>query len=164
MTDEAAALIAALDLRPHREGGYFRETWGAAATVATAGGPRPLANSIYYLLTRDSPIGAFHRNAADITHFFHRGGPIVYSLISPAGVWQEFVLGPDLAAGQRLAFTCPGGWWKSSHLPGSAALGLISEIVAPGFAYADHTLADPALFGRLFPELADRWAPYVGGG
>ena len=39
--------------------------------------------------------------------------------------------------------------------------GLISEIVAPGFDYADHAIADEALFSRLFPQLRARWAAYV---
>ena len=160
---EAAALIAALGLRPHVEGGYFRETWAASAAVDTAAGARPRANTIYYLLTAASPIGRFHRNAAAITHLFHRGGPIVYSMISPEGAWHELVLGRDVAAGERLAFTCPGGWWKSSRLVAGAGVGLISEVVAPGFDFADHTMADRARFLRLFPGLAGRWAPLVEG-
>lgn len=156
-------LIAALGLVAHVEGGHFAECFRAAASVATAGGERSLASTIYYLLSARAPIGRFHRNTSDITHFFHSGGPIVYGLISPAGEWREVVLGRDLRAGQVLAFTCPGGWWKSSHLPAGAEHGLISEVVAPGFDYADQSMADAALFHRLFPQHHARWAAYVGG-
>lgn len=158
-----ANLVARLGLAPHVEGGYFRELWAARAWVDTAAGPRPLASTIYYLLTTDAPLGRFHRNTSDITHLLHSGGPIVYDLISPAGEWRQVVLGRDLAGGQVLSFTCPGGWWKSSHLPAGIAAGLISELVAPGFDYADHQIADVALFERLFPRLRARWAGRVRG-
>ncbi|MBL8975088.1 MAG: cupin domain-containing protein [Myxococcales bacterium] len=151
------AWIEALGLRPHPEGGYYQRRWRTAETVVTAGGERPLASSIHYLLTADSPIGRFHCNASDITHVWIAGGPIVYGLISPAGEWQTWLLGP----GQRVGFTCPGGWWKSSHLPAGSEYGLIREIVTPGFDYADHRFADEALFAGLFPQHRARWAGYV---
>lgn len=154
-----ASLIAGLGLRPHGEGGHFTERWRSAGEVATAGGPRSLGSTIYYLLSEGAAIGHFHRNRADITHLLHSGGPIVYSLISPDGEWQEIVMGRD--AGQVLAFTCPGGHYKSSRLGVGVGHGLISEIVAPGFDYADHAMADDALFGRLFPRHRARWAGYV---
>jgi hypothetical protein len=43
-------------------------------------------------------------------------------------------------------------------LPAGAPAGLISEFVTPGFDYADHEIADAALFERLFPQLRARWA------
>lgn len=162
-TDEGADLVATLGLAPHVEGGYFRELWASRERVYTHAGPRPRASTIYYLLTTEAPLGRFHRNVSDITHLLHRGGPLVYQLISPEGAWQEVVLGRDHGAGQVLAFTCPGGWWKSSQLLPGAPAGLISEIVAPGFDYADHQIADEALFNRLFPQLRARWTGCVRG-
>lgn len=163
MTGEA--LIAALGLEPHVEGGYYRELYKGPHhdALTVAGGARRLASTIYYLLTADSPINRFNRNRSDITHFLHAGGPIHYQTISAAGAWQEVVLGRDVAAGQVLAFTCPGGAWKSSHLPAGVAYGLISEVVAPGYEDADWALADAALFERLFPQHRARWRGYVGG-
>jgi len=157
------SLIAALGLVPHVEGGHFGECWRSAATLASGHGERALASTIYYLLSTRAPVGRFHRNTSDITHFFHSGGPIVYGLISPAGEWREVVLGRDPRAGQVLAFTCPSGWWKCSYLPVGAEHGLISEVVAPGFDEADRSMADADLFGRLFPQHRARWAAFVGG-
>ncbi|MBA3549777.1 MAG: cupin domain-containing protein [Nannocystis sp.] len=156
-------LVTTLGLAPHVEGGYYRELWASRERVHTRGGPRPRASTIYYLLTTEAPLGRFHRNVSDITHLLHRGGPLVYQLISPEGAWREVVLGHDHRAGQVLAFICPGGWWKSSQLLPGAPDGLISEIVAPGFDYADHQIADEALFTRLFPQLRARWTGCVRG-
>jgi predicted cupin superfamily sugar epimerase len=160
-TVTGASLIAGLGLRPHAEGGHFTERWRSGLDVATAAGRRSLGSTIYYLLSAGAAVGYFHRNTADITHLLHSGGPIVYCTISPDGVWREVVLGRDTARGQVLSFTCPGEFFKSSHLGEGAEHGLISEIVAPGFDYADHAMADDALFMRLFPQHRARWAAYV---
>jgi predicted cupin superfamily sugar epimerase len=130
-----------LGLAPNPEGGFFRQTFESAASVATDAGERPLLNSIYYLLTASSPVGHLHRNRSDITHFHHHGGPATYVLVSPGGDRREVVLGSDLAAGQVLSFTAPGGWWKASSIAADVADCLISEAVAPGFRYDDHEMA-----------------------
>ena len=57
----AQPLVARLGLVPHVEAGHFRERWAARARVDTAAGPRPLASTIYYLLTAAAPLGRFHR-------------------------------------------------------------------------------------------------------
>jgi len=131
-----------LGLEPNPEGGWFRQTYESTAEVQTDGGPRPLLNTIYYLLTAESPIGHLHRNRSAITHFHHDGGPATYLLVDPEGGLHEVVLGPDLAAGHVVSFTAAGGWWKASHVlaPGATDC-LISEAVSPGFRYDDHEMA-----------------------
>lgn len=155
------SLVSALGLEPNIEGGYSRQTFESAACVAVEGRSRPLMNTIYYLLTKDSPIGYFHRNRHDITHFHHLGGPARYLLISPAGELEEVALGADLASGQCLSFTAPGGCWKSSQLAPGAESCLISEAVSPGFDYADHEMASLAGFAADFPHLLERVKDYV---
>lgn len=46
------ALAQTLDLQPHPEGGWYRETWRCGVTVAPPGyqGTRATATGIYYLL------------------------------------------------------------------------------------------------------------------
>ncbi|ATL69379.1 cupin domain-containing protein [Nocardia terpenica] len=149
-----------LDLVEHIEGGYFRQLYENPVTVPTEYGSRTLANTIFYLLDRRSSVGYLHRNRSDITHFLHSGGPIHYLLLSPEGELVERVLGTDIAAGQVVAFTCPGGWWKTSVLPEIADHGLISEIVAPGFDYQDQAMARTEDIEK-FPEHAERLRPYL---
>ena len=155
------SLISALGLEPNIEGGFFRQTFESAACVEVKGRRLPLMNTIYYLLTQDSPVGYFHRNKHDITHFYHLGRGAHYLLISPEGGLKEVTLGPDLAAGQCLSFTAPGGCWKSSHLAPGAEFCLISEVVSPGFDYADHEMASLAGFAADFPHLLERIKDYV---
>ena len=110
--------------------------------------------SIYYLLTHDRPIGRWHRNASDILHYFHLGGPIEYSMIHPDGTLETAVMGPDPTQGQQLQLVVRGGVWKASalHDRDAGAYGLISEAVAPGFDYADMTLADRDELLAAFPQ------------
>jgi predicted cupin superfamily sugar epimerase len=156
-----APLAESLDLTPHVEGGYYRQIYESSGEVTTPSGPRKLANTIYYLLDRDSPVGHLHRNVSGITHFLHSGGPIRYHLLSPDGSLSESTLGFDRAAGQVPAFTCPGGWWKASSLPDGVQHGLISELVGPGFDFADQCMATPGDLGVADPRDARRLMAFI---
>ncbi len=163
VTMEKTELIRVLDLQGHDEGGYFRQIHQSEWTVDCpdrAGSTRYGLNTIYYLLTDDSPVGHLHLNQSDIVHFFHAGGPIAYILLHPGGRLERRVMGPDLAQGQVLQMTVPGGVWKASTLL-EGSYGLISEAVAPGFDYRDRELATPEQIQTDFPELWDALQPYV---
>src|ERR1700735_3953284 len=66
-----------LDLSPHPEGGWFRETWRAARESVPAGypGPRAAATGIYFLLTPGEE-SAWHRVRSDEVWLWHAGGPL----------------------------------------------------------------------------------------
>ena len=154
MPDPAEALIAALELEPHVEGGYFRRIYSGEPelSVATAGGERPTLTSIQYLLTTVAPVGHFHRNRSTIVHYFQLGDPLCYRLFHPDGRLETMTLGPDVAAGQRLTLVVPGGIWKSSELlPGKHGYGLIAEAVSPGFDYRDMALGQAEDLAALRP-------------
>lgn len=154
-TPSAQDIVAALDLEPHVEGGFYRRTFQSdqQAMVETAGGRRYAMTSIYYLLTGTSPVGHFHLNKSDIVHYYHVGDAIQYFLIYPDGTLKTVVMGNDFTAGQCLQLHVPGGVWKASQLmDGPAAYGLISEAVSPGFDFADMQLGSRHLLGELFPE------------
>jgi predicted cupin superfamily sugar epimerase len=155
LVPSAEALITALDLEPHTEGGFYRRTFQSDhhPMVETDSGPRFLMTSIYYLLTKDAPTGHFHLNQSDIVHYYHLGDAIQYSLIFPDGTLKTVVMGSDVIAGQCLQLHVPGGVWKASRLTdGLAGYGLISEAVSPGFDYADMKLGHRQKLSELFPE------------
>jgi predicted cupin superfamily sugar epimerase len=152
----AKALISSLELEPHPEGGFFRRTYQsiAAAPIGPEGKSRRLLSSIFYLLSRDSPIGQLHVNRSDILHFHQGGAPIRYTLVSPSGELSQTILGSDLAKGRTLQLTVPGGWWKASELlEGEADFGLISEAVSPGFEYEDMHFVSKADIDEIHPNL-----------
>lgn len=133
-----------LDLAPHPEGGWYRETWRAGPSWRPDGypGPRAAATGIYFLLAPGEQ-SAWHRVRSDEAWLWHRGGPLLLSDggdgETPAPVPRVITLGPDLAAGQVPQHVIPGGHWQSAR-PVGAAEALVSCVVAPGFDFADFTL------------------------
>jgi uncharacterized protein len=186
------ALIKALSLTPHIEGGYFVETDRAPDTVPSPFPPgksstsdlapqrpgfdpavRNSSTSIFYLLTPNGPQGGFHRNKGRTVHTLHRGrGRYVIIHANENDEWgggkqvETFIVGQDVAKGERLQWIVEGGKYKASFLLpdedyGSSKSGLlISETVVPGFEYTDHDfLSKDGLLGLVseqrFEEL--RW-------
>ncbi|MBI1861643.1 MAG: cupin domain-containing protein [Deltaproteobacteria bacterium] len=150
-------LVKSLNLAPHEEGGYYREVFKSSRSMETGrpGGRRPLCSTIYYLLTADSRTGHLHRNNSDITHFFHMGAPMKYTLISPAGELSAFTMGSNVDEGEQLQYTVPAGYWKASVLE-KGDYGLISEVVVPGFDWRDMTIASMVDIENAFPHLLSK--------
>ncbi|MEY9877409.1 putative cupin superfamily sugar epimerase [Streptacidiphilus sp. MAP12-33] len=130
-------LIEALGLEPHPEGGWYRRIYTSPHPHAAAGGERPTATSIYYLMTAEQPYGRLHRNRSDILHFFLEGDPVEYHTVEPEGRLRVEVLGE----GDARHLVVPGGWWKASRVPAGARYALVAEVVTPGFDFADHAFA-----------------------
>jgi len=154
------AIIKALSLEAHVEGGYFKRSYSAsdANQVQTPYGMRLSMSSIYYLLTTDSPKGHWHLNRSDIQHYYQLGAAIEYFLLHPNGELEVKRLGPNILAGEQLQLTVKGGTWKASRLlfkdeakPQSDEFGLVAEAVSPGFDYADMQLGQAESLIRAFP-------------
>ncbi len=69
------------------------------------------------------------------------------------------VLGP--APGQALFLEVPGGCWKGSRLIDPASHALVSEVVLPGFDFADHEFMSLAQLRRDWPSQADELSDLV---
>ncbi len=133
---EPRAIIAALGLVRHPEGGWYRETWRAAA----APGERAAGTAIYYLLEAGE-FSHWHRvDAAEIWHWY-AGGPLSLTLSPDGHDAEAHVLGPEIAAGQRPQRIVPAGWWQTATSLG--AFTLCGCTVAPGFDFEGFELAPP---------------------
>lgn len=150
------AILSALNLAPHIEGGYFIRSYQSTSFIEN----RHLMTSIYYMLTDDSPIGYFHTNKSDVVHFFHLGSPILYLTISPEGQLSKTILGPDLSKGHQLQMVVKGGYWKASRLL-EGEFGLLGEAVSPGFDYADNVIGEEEILRPLFPNLWETISSFV---
>ena len=127
-----------LDLQPHPEGGWYRETWRAPGTVVTPYGDRSPATAILFLL-RPGESSRWHRVRSGELWLWQGGGPLLLDLGGtgdrPALV-STVVVGPDPADVQRLVQ--PGQWQAARPASGEAVL--VSCVVAPGFDFDDFEL------------------------
>jgi predicted cupin superfamily sugar epimerase len=138
-------LAEELDLAPHPEGGWYRQTWRAPVTLTPPGYPaeRSTATAIYFLLNPGEH-SRWHLVCSDELWLWHAGGPLILRLGGcgeDPTTTEELTLGIDLAAGQRPQLLVPGGVWQSAAPAADEAV-LVSCIVSPGFDFADFRMAD----------------------
>jgi uncharacterized protein len=131
----AADVIARLELRPHPEGGYYRETFRDANSDARG---RSRSTAIYYLLTRGNRSHWHRIDAAEIWHYY--AGSALNLEIAHEGCSKHAVrLGPDLAAGERPQAIVPASAWQSAETTGDWTL--VGCTVAPAFEFAHFEMA-----------------------
>lgn len=132
----AQDVIRLLDLKPHPEGGHYRETFRDARTMD---GGRAASTAIYFLLARGER-SHWHRVDAVETWHWHAGAPLTLR-IHDGGVSRTIRLGPDLAAGERPQGIVPTDAWQAAESLGEWTL--CGCTVAPGFEFSGFELAPP---------------------
>ena len=131
----AAEIVTLLDLQPHPEGGFYRQTF---ADRPDADG-RPVSTLIYYMLT-DNMAGAWHRvDSAEVWHWY-AGAPMLLRVSEGQGI-EEHRLGSDLLTGERPQFVIPPGAWQQARVLGDWSL--VGCSVAPGFVFSRFEMANP---------------------
>lgn len=150
-------VIRLLELSPHPEGGYYRETYRSAEAVDAAvlpgryHSPRPFGTAIYFLLTADT-FSAFHCLQSDEIFHFYAGAPAHLLQIHPDGRLGECRLGPDLAAGERPQAVVPAQTWQALHVETGGEWTLLGTTVAPGFDFADFEMARRQDLLQSYPQ------------
>ncbi|MDJ0643391.1 MAG: cupin domain-containing protein [Erythrobacter sp.] len=142
-TDSARALIEQMELAPHPEGGWYRETWrGDPGDTGRANG-----TAILFLLTADQ---RSHWHRVDATElWFWQGGDPLDLLVSEndLGPVQRTTLGSNIGAGHMWQGSVPSGAWQAAEpamtSARSAGYTLVSCVVVPGFEFSGFTLAPP---------------------
>lgn len=140
--------IRKLDLRPHPEGGYYKEVYRSEELIEKSGlsskhkGSRPFLTSIYYLLAGDD-FSAFHRIASDEIWHFYEGGSLIIHQLSEEGAFSRLLSkdSPQLAV--------KGGIWFAAELAQKNSFALVGCTVGPGFDFNDFELAKKE---ELLPE------------
>jgi hypothetical protein len=111
---DADAVIAALDLVPHPEGGLYRQTWADPASTA-----------IYFLLRKGAGSAWHHvHGRAEIWHFY-AGAPVELTISerSPESETARTTqLGADLEAAERPQAVVPAGFWQCARTLGEWSL------------------------------------------
>ncbi len=129
----AEAIIVKLGLKPHPEGGWYRETWRGPEVGGRASG-----TAILFLLQAGER-SHWHRVDADEIWLWHAGAPLVLSMGEEAA--REVRLGPDVLGGEVVQAVVPAGWWQAARPLGEWVL--VSCTVSPGFRFEGFELAPP---------------------
>lgn len=134
MSSTAQDLIRLLNLRPHPEGGHYRE----AFRDVRGGDNRARSTAIYYLL-QAGELSHWHRiDVCEVWHWY-AGSPLALSIAPARGAAVRRVLGCDIVAGERPQIVVPERAWQSASTLG--AYTLAGCTVAPGFDFDKFELA-----------------------
>jgi predicted cupin superfamily sugar epimerase len=136
----AAEVIRLLDLKPHPEGGHFRETFRDARASENA---RAASTAIYFLLARDQRSHWHRVDAAELWHYY-AGAPLVLEMAGQEpgqvqGTIRRMKLGPDLAMSERPQGIVSAGHWQAAESMGDWTL--VGCTVAPGFEFSGFEMA-----------------------
>ena len=156
----AQALIATLGLKPHPEGGWYREVFRSAHPVQPGDGrgSRCALTSIDFLLG-PGQASAWHRVRADEAWHWLEGAPLALWLVPPDLSRAECVRLAPVAEGTRPRHVVPAGWWQAAVPEGAYAY--VGATVGPGFEFADFAFGrEDAAFCAALPQLGaglSRW-------
>jgi predicted cupin superfamily sugar epimerase len=150
---EARRLVERLQLRPHPEGGLYREVFRSHRTLPLARGSRSALTAIHFVLPAGA-FSAFHRVASDEVWSFQGGDPLELFVLGGDGALVTHRLGRDLDPGQEPLAVVPAGAWQAA-VPLGERYSWCSCLVAPGFDFADFEMASRADLETRFPQHAD---------
>ena len=159
MHPRAAELIAALDLQPHPEGGFYRQIFrsGSEVTPTDGRGNRAALTTIYFVLP-EGTFARWHQVASDEVWHLYEGGPLeLLELSASRKTVQRHRLGLVGSGAEGPVCTIGAGIWQAAQPLGDYAFAGCT--VGPGFDFADfrlladdHVLA--AAVGAAWPDLA----------
>ena len=167
MRPTAEDLAAHLGLKPHSEGGLFRETYRAGGVVETPRGMRAAYTTILFLVTA-AAVRRLHRLSSDEIWVFQGGLPLEFITLAPGGELSRVLLGdaaePDASDAERVVVPqalAPAGHWQGARLAGGAHLQaerawcLLSCVVIPGFEYEDFEMGERGALLAAYPQHAE---------
>ncbi|KAI5918736.1 cupin family protein [Camillea tinctor] len=134
----AQEVIAALNLSPHPEKGYFIETFRDSDVSSDK---RSHSTCIYYLLEGESGLSHWHRvlDAVEVWHHY-AGAPMRLSLSWDDGKpVRDVILGKDLWSGERPQVVVQKGEWQ--HAVSLGDWTLVGCTVAPAFTMESFDMA-----------------------
>ena len=135
-------------MKPHPEGGYYREVYRASDIVTAPNGKKRAAvTSIYYLL-EDSDQSHFHRLDSDEIWYYHDGSQADIHLLHPSGQHEIKHIGREA----DLQVIIPRGTIFGARLTQGSGFILIGCVVAPGFEFEGFELISKTELIRKYPQ------------
>ncbi len=152
---EASDYIHQLQLQPHPEGGFYKETYRAETMVEVDGfkGTRNISTAIYFLL-EGTHKSHFHKIKSDELWFYHEGVSLEIFVLEATGL-KVIYLGKNVAEGEVLQAVIPANVWFASKVKNNEGFVLVSCTVSPGFSFEDFEMAKKADLKVQYPHALD---------
>ncbi len=157
MNNRISDIIEKLELAPHPEGGYFRETYRSSGKIdpqslgSNFTDARNFSTCIYFLLTSND-FSAFHRIKQDEIWHFYDGSHIRLHVITPSGDYFKHLIGRELTSGETPQVVVPAGNWFAAEVVGDKGFSLVGCTVSPGFDFRDFEMKSRKELIEMFPE------------
>jgi predicted cupin superfamily sugar epimerase len=150
--------IEQLQLTPHPEGGFYKETYRAAGVIPASclsdrSDDRYYSTAIYFLL-QEEDFSAFHRIKSDECWHFYDGGTLLIHVINTGGEYVCIRLGKNIQEGEVFQAVVPAGAWFASEPAPDSFFTLVGCTVAPGFDFDDFEMAKKYDLSEQYPQYA----------
>ena len=142
--------IEKLDMIPHVEGGYFKDSIISKDFFRE---DKKLFSSIYFLL-KTGEVSHFHRLTSDEMWYYHDGQALTIYMITPDGELITKQLGLDVERGEVPQVLVPKGYIFGSSM-NNDGFALVGCMVAPAFTFDDFELFERAELLNMYPNLED---------
>ncbi len=152
----AAFYINHLQLQPHPEGGYYKETYRSTQNIPAAAlynfdGERCYSTVIYYLLEQ-TDFSAFHKIKSDECWHYYAGDVLLIHVLYNDENYKCIKLGSAIDKDEMLQFVVPANTWFAAECAEESLFVLTGCTVAPGFDFADFEMADKKNLLQVFPQ------------
>jgi uncharacterized protein len=153
----ASYWVEKLNLLPHPEGGYFKQTYESNENIAAKnlptrfGGDRSFSTAIYFLIEGNN-FSAFHKIKSDEVWHFYYGQPLEVYYIDYLKELVIIKLGQNPENGEVMQAVVPAGSWFGSKMANNETYCLVGCTVSPGFNFADFQMADRAVLLAEYPR------------
>jgi len=132
----ADEIIKKLDLQPHPEGGYFKETFRDTKTI----NGRSCGTAIFFLL-KEGQGSHWHKvDAAEVWHFY-AGSSLELRISDGKSTPQNLILSNQLEIDELPQHVVPAHHWQAARTLGEWTL--VGCTVSPGFEFSSFELAPP---------------------
>jgi predicted cupin superfamily sugar epimerase len=152
---DAQYWIDHLELAPHPEGGFYKETYRSKETIPSSGlpkrfnGNRNFSTAIYFLL-RSGDRSRLHRIKSDELWHYHAGTSLSIYVLEKNHL-KIHKLGPNADQGDSLQIVVPAGCWFGAKTEQPESYTLSGCTVSPGFDFQDFEMASRESLTREFP-------------
>lgn len=149
-----------LQLEPHATCGFVRVTFISNERIAPGGLPspfldgRPAGSALIFMVTPNAPV-RLHRIRNDQLYHRYLGDPIEVIMLHENGSSERVIVGPDLAAGQRVQLFIPGNTFHTARVVGQRRWFLGASTEWPGVETVDVEIGDVDALASKYPDVAD---------